>query len=182
MTRVPLQDPIYQLNFTLWTLEQLPRESPFRPILREFGYALHSIGRALPLAPEYQMRLGEAGIEAGQLPTPDVVAWREVRLEYLLIECKAAGFSPGSSTARQARALLVASADLRGPLGLPPGPLLPGVLSYLLPEPEPGRLVEALGEIARELRGLALPSALYSVFGLEERADGVYLLIRADNT
>lgn len=178
MSSVPLQDPIYQLNFTLWMLEQLPRESPFRPLLREIGYALHSIGRSLPLAPEYRLRLAAAGIEAGQLPSPDVVALREARLEYLVIECKAAGFSPGSSTARQARALLVAAADLRGPLGLPPGPMLPGILSYLLPEPEPARLTAALDEIAGELHGSALPGAPYTVFGLEERADGVYLLDR----
>lgn len=159
-------------------LEELPQEAPFRPLLREVGYALHSIGRSLPLAPEYRLHLATVGIEAGQLPTPDILAWREARSEYLLIECKAAGFSPGSSTARQARALLVASADLRGPLGLPLGPMLPGVVSYLLPEPEAARLVEALGEIAEELRGSALPAAACTVFGLEERADGVYLLDR----
>jgi len=178
MTAAPLRDPIYQLNFVLWMLEDLPGGPPTRPFLRDLGYTLFSLGGSLPMQPEYRLRVAEAGVGAGQAPAPDVLAARRESTEFLIIECKGGSFGVASSNSHQARALLVVSADLRGPLGLPPRPVVNAILSYLLPEPEPPELQETLEELTRELRSVGLPVAPVSVFGLEERADGVYLTDR----
>jgi len=178
MTAAPLRDPIYQLNFVLWMLEDLPGGAPTRPFLRDLGYTLFSLGSSLPMQPEYRLRIAGAGVDAGQAPAPDVLAVRRESSEFLIIECKGGSFGVASSNCHQARALLVVSADLRGPLGLPPRPVVNAVLSYLLPEPESADLQETLEQLRRELTSAGLPVAPFSVFGLEERPDGLYLTDR----
>jgi hypothetical protein len=178
MTGSALRDPIYQLNFVLWMLEELPPAAPTRPFLRQMGYTLHSLGGSLPMPPELRVRLADLNLEARQAPAPDVLASRRGSTEFLVVECKAASFGAGSSTAHQARALLVVSADLRGPLGLPALPEISGVVSYLLPEPDSTALEATVHELAQELEGARLPTAPFAVLGFEERSDGVYLLDR----
>lgn len=178
MTVSPLRDPIYQLNFVLWMLEELPSAAPTHPFLRRVGYTLHSFGGGLAMAPELRLGLAGVGLEAGQAPAPDVLASRRNTSEFLVVECKAASFGADSDTARQARALLVVSADLRGPLGLPPRPHVAAVVSYLLPESEAPALEDTLHHLTGELMEGGLPPAPFTVLGLEERPDGVYLLDR----
>jgi hypothetical protein len=178
MTAAPLRDPIYQLNFVLWMLEDLPDGAPTHPFLRDLGYTLFSLGGPLPMLPEYRLRIAEAGIDAGQAPAPDVLAVRRESTEFLVIECKGASFGLASSNCHQARALLIVSADLRGPLGLPPRPAVSTLLSYLLPEADTASLQATLGQLREELTSVGLPVAPFSVFGLEERPDGLYLTDR----
>lgn len=176
MTVSPLRDPIYQLNFVLWMLEELPATAPTRPLLHQLGYTLHSLGGGLALPPELRLRLADLGLEALQTPAPDVLASRRDSAEFLVIECKAASFGTASSTAKQARALLAISPDLRGPLGLPPRPEIAAIVSYLTPEPETPALEGTLSELASGLQDVGLPAAPFAVFGMEEKPDGIYLL------
>lgn len=59
MTGSALRDPIYQLNFVLWMLEEFPPAAPTRPLLRQMGYTLHSLGGGLPMPPELRVRIHE---------------------------------------------------------------------------------------------------------------------------
>ncbi len=178
MTASLLRDPIYQLNLVLWMLEELPQEAPTYPLLRNLGYELHSIGGNLSLPPDSRLRVADSGLGVVESPGPDVIASRARSSEFLLIECKGASFGAGSSNADQARGMLIASSDLRGPLGLAAAPEPVGIVGYLVPEPEAVALQDGLGDVKQQLERANLPSSSFTVLGVEERADGVYVLNR----
>ncbi|MBC7339280.1 MAG: hypothetical protein H5U04_05400 [Firmicutes bacterium] len=171
---VPVDDPVYQLNLVLHFLMKAPPEAvPIRPFLWELGFALDSVDRSLPLPPAVQMVA--ASLDVTNQPSPDVLASREANA-YLIIECKGSSFGPESGTAGQARGLILAAADLRGPLAMAtdrPPPY--GCVAYVLPEGDAERMRQTLLRVREQLQDLGLAVSPVCSLGLEVGEDGLYV-------
>lgn len=165
-----LGDPVFQLNLALWTLEELPKSAPIRPIFREHGYHLHSIARPLPLAPSLRAAL-DSSVKPNDAPSPDVLAEAQGN-PFLLIECKKSSFGTESSTAHQATKLIAISSDLTSSLGLSGG-ARPGIVTYLTPWDQCEALAGTLGEIHSELDGQGLQAPAPATIGILLDGEGV---------
>lgn len=170
-----LGDALYQVNLLIWLLQPLPQGSSVRSLLNEAGYRLESIARPLPLPPTRRQQLADAGLGASQQPGPDILAQYADDQQWLLLEAKGSSFSVHSSTAVQARGLLVAGGDLTGPLGLAPSVRPEGAVAYLLPEVDAPLLATTLSHLKQELTTAAIPAAPAGALGLSRQSDGIYL-------
>jgi hypothetical protein len=173
-SRALLADPVFQLNVTLWLVQALPPEAPVNAVLHRAGYELHAIGP--PLAPPPSLRpallrlIGNA-----DAPRPDVVlACRDDPI-MLVVECKAQGFGPEGTPARQALKLLAVATDVAGPLSLPGTPPRRGYVAYLTVAPEHRKLLPTLAALQALLRRASILPASTGTLGLEVRPDGVWL-------
>lgn len=172
-----LADPIYQLNFALWMLQPMPRESPITPVLFRAGYMLDSLSRPLPLPPAIRpalfSRLGNA-----DPPAPDILAEPARAIERLVIECKGNSFTLASSSSAQLIKLLAVGADLSGPLGLPAGTARPAHVAYLMPGDKADAQAETITEATADLQKAGMTPAAGSVIAMSRREDGVYVEAR----
>lgn len=169
-----LEDPVFELNVTLWMLQPLPGTAAIRPVLREAGYTLDSISRPLPFPLAQRAELA-AIAGSSDPPAPDVLAAGSASADWLIIECKGSGFSPDSSNSRQAMKLLAIAANLTPPLALPAGQIRPGHVVYLTRDEDRDAMGETLAELRRRLAEKALPAGLSGVLGLSSHDDGVYI-------
>jgi len=113
-------DPLFQLNLVLWALQPLGDDAPTHAPLAKAGYAAHSLARPLSPGPKLQETLRQlTGSPHG--PAPDVIAEPMTELPWLLIECKRTGFSPASSTARQAVKIIAIREPFLEAYGTPTG-------------------------------------------------------------
>jgi hypothetical protein len=174
-----LSDPIFQLNIGLWMLESLPREAPIWPMLREAGYILHSIGRAIPLPPGARVALRGLGLD-DHPPSPDLLASPPSNEKWLVVECKGHGFGPESSTAKQAMKILAASVDIAAGIGLQPGAKAPGAAVYLTVSPDHDPLATTLDDLRNRLDGIGVPSAQAGTLGLIRSGVGIHVEMAGD--
>jgi len=169
-----LADPIFQLNLTLWMLQPLPGMASTRPVLREAGYTLDSISRPLPFP--FAMRAAVAAAAGSHdAPCPDVLAAGPTQFDWLIIECKGAGFGPDSSAAKQATKLLAGAPDLTEPLALAPGGARSAHLTYLTRNDHREALAGTLEELRARLAAGGLRAGKSGAFGLSREVDGVYI-------
>lgn len=164
-----LADPVFQLNLVLWMLQGLPDRGPVRPLLREAGLLLESIGRRLSIAPEHRPRLRELGFGDGA-PGPDVVATDLEECPAVAIECKSNSFGPESSDARQAARILVAAQSLPSLLGRPGGA---GQVAYVTQYGDHERLADALVVLRERLAEAGLRCAVCWTLGLVRVPEGL---------
>jgi hypothetical protein len=164
-----LADPLFQVNLVLWMLQPLPDRAPVRPLLREAGFLLESIGRRLTILPEYRPRLRELGFGDGA-PVPDIVAIGLEECPALAIECKSNSFGPESSDAWQAARILVAADSLPATLGKPGGS---GQAAYVTQYDEHERLAATLAALRERLVNAGLRAAVCWTLGLQRVDMGV---------
>lgn len=169
-----VRDPVFQLNAVLWLVQELPVDADVRPILREAGYLLHSVGRRLPFSPALRERLRSVAGETGD-PCPDVVLVHQTDPAVLVSECKAASFGSASSTARQPLKLVAVSRDLADPLGMRPDAIRPGYVVYVVPSHDALKLPPTLTTIRARLQQAGSTAAPAAVVGLDRQDDGLYL-------
>jgi hypothetical protein len=163
-----LGDPVFQLNAALWMLIPARPESGTRPLLREVGYALDAIERNLHIP--FELREQVANYAGTSGPTsPDSVACAAHAPPWLALECKRSSFGPSSSTAEQARKLIVLAADLRRPLGLSNESDGSGVVGYLTRAGESTGLNSTLDQLRAEALAAGLPTGLTGVLSLDSQ-------------
>ncbi|MFB7179023.1 hypothetical protein ACFCYI_15115 [Streptomyces sp. NPDC056257] len=90
--------------------------------------------------------------------------------DHLVLECKASGFGAESSTADQARKLLIACADANVALGVPGDALV----LYVLPSEDAELQRQCLDELAEVVEGSGFTSAAFGTLGLEIDEDGLW--------
>jgi hypothetical protein len=175
-----LGDPVFQLNAGLWMLIPAHPESGTRPLLREVGYALDSIERSLHIPFEMRERVGNYAGTTG--PTsPDLVACAAHTPRWLALECKRSSFGAASSTAEQARKLILLAADLRRPLGLSDDSDGSGAVGYLTRASEATDLNSTLDKLRAEAVASGLPASPTGVFSLDtQNGDVVVCLVGGD--
>jgi len=170
-------DPIGQLNLMLWMTQPLPGECPVRPVLKEAGYRLMAIGPAMPLLPDLRERLQVKGLACRVEPEPDLLLTRDDGQEYLMLECKRTMFGADSSTAEQARGLVLQTGEqFNTVVGLPVAAATTAGLVYVSEHCDSPNPADGLNQIREELEGAGFPVAPAGVTCLQARDDGIYLI------
>ncbi len=170
-------DPIFQLNCLLWLTQPMPPSASFRAVLRQAGFEVDAISPPLTLPPDILSLLKDSGLAHQDSVRPDAVLCRQEDGRYGIVECKGSSFGVASSTARQARTLLLAvGPHLDESLGLRSGTVKRSVASYLVPWPDAADMSRTLGSLAAELRSCKLPIGKSCVLALEAGDAALWLV------
>lgn len=112
-------DPLFQLNTAIWLAQPQP-ELGFSvyPLFHKSNISLFSISPPLALPPDIRNKIA-GRLDCQNAVKPDLIfEKKDTRSEYFVLECKRSSFGPESSTAKQARTLLIAT-----------GPIYPEILA-----------------------------------------------------
>ena len=167
------RDPLFQLNVVLWMAQPLPSglEGQPQPLLYSRGFTVYAVGPLLALPPAVRLAVVDSGVDTQESAAPDVVLARQRDGRFAFVECKGGWFGVESSTARQARALLImagpAAADV---LGLQADGISEAMLSLISSEEDRGKLGDTLHDLGRELSQAHFRVGPSDVLGL--RTDG----------
>lgn len=163
-----IADPVFQLNSLLWLTQPLPDAVGIRPVLREAGFEVDAICPSLTLPPDILLLLKDSGLAHQDHIRSDVVLCRQQDGRYGVVECKGNSFSPDSSTARQARTLLVAVGPrLDEALGLSSGTVKRSTAGYLVASQAAAEMDLTLQALSNELRSRKLRAGASCVLALE---------------
>lgn len=170
MTPMPnesIRDPLFQLNALLWLAQPLPEKSEINSLLYQKGFMVYAIAPLLGLPPDLRLMAQGARINVQERVRPDVVLAHEGDRKFAFTECKANSFAPASSTAEQARSLLVVAGPRAAEvLGLAPGQVTDSLVAFMTPQSEQGRLAQTLTTLYEELDAAKIPGGQFSVLGL----------------
>jgi hypothetical protein len=171
-------DPLFQLNMVLWLAQPLPEAAPITPLFHERGFDVYAIAPLLPIPPDVLLAATDTHLAIQSGVRPDVVLVNLEESKYAFTECKKSAFGPASSTADQARSLLL----LAGPrsheiLGLVPGQVSKALLEYMVPENAVQPLGLSLEVLQRDLRERSFPTGDYCVFGISLNENNLSLTV-----
>lgn len=167
------RDPVFQVNSCLWLVaKSTPAKDGKRPFF-DAGYRLRSLGSKLAFSLEVRTRVAQCGWGRNP-PEPDLLFHHLASGDHLVLECKASSFSKDSSTAGQARKLLISCADSTTAVGIDGQ----AVVVYVLPSEDCSLQTETLSEITDELTEDGFVTALYGVLGLKIDDDGLWAELR----
>jgi len=145
----------------------MPSESEIRPLLYKQGFTVYAIAPLLGLPPDLRLMAQEAEINMQERVRPDVVLANESVRTFAFTECKKSSFGPISSTAEQARSLLVVAGPRAAEvLGLAPGQVAGSLLAFVTPQTEQESLAQTLATLSNELNAARIPAGQFSVLGL----------------
>jgi len=170
-------DPIGQLNLMLWMTLPLPGEYRLRPLLNEAGYRLFAIAPPMPLAPGLRERVQTKGLPCREQPEPDLLLVAEEDREFLMLECKRTMFGPDSSSADQARGLLLQTGgQFNVAVGLPIAASTITHLVYIAEHCDSPNPAEGLLAISHQLERAGFRVAPAGVVCLQARGEDIWLL------
>ncbi|MBM4033560.1 MAG: hypothetical protein FJ291_17495 [Planctomycetes bacterium] len=162
-----IRDPLFQLNAFLWMAQPLPRGADVEPLLYRRGFAVWAIAPLLTVPPDLRLRAQERSVVLQASVSPDVIVAKKAEGRFALVECKAASFGPASSTAEQARSLLIAG----GPrcaevLAIATSTLSESVLAFVVPEDQLEGFATTLETLGGELSNAQLSPGPPCLLGL----------------
>jgi len=174
-----VKDHLFQQNAIIWLTQPSVRHDGMTPILFGQGYSMLAIGRLLTLPVDLRQAIAEAQIAVQQKAKPDVILTHKEDRKYLFVECKENSFGPSSTTAKQARALMLMTGTRAAEiLGLDASEVAASYLGYVLPEAKVALLAETLDCLREEMADVELPYGPSSALGLAVRDGQVYLLVQ----
>jgi hypothetical protein len=181
MTLMPnelIRDPLFQVNALLWLAQPTPSGSEVSPLLYEQGFTVYAIAPLLGPPLDLRLKAQEAQINMQERVRPDVVLAHEGARKFAFAECKANSFGPTSSTAEQARSLLVVAGPRAAEaLGLAPGQVADSLLAFMTPQTEQGPLAQTLATLYEKLDAAQIPAGQFSVLGLASTETEVSIAI-----
>ncbi|MBL7222863.1 MAG: hypothetical protein ISS72_03325 [Candidatus Brocadiae bacterium] len=168
-----IRDPLFQLNAVLWMTQPLPSAAEIKPLLYSRGFRVRAIAPPLAPPPDLQLRAQEKRVDLKASVRPDVIVADE-RGRFAVTECKASSFGPGSSTAEQARSLLVVG----GPrcsevLALSDAAVSRSVVAYVMPEDQRDVFLPTLAQLDGELATAKLSPGTACIMGLRASARAI---------
>lgn len=167
------RDPVFQVNSCLWLVsDQANGVSPTRPYF-EAGYRLRSLGPRFPFSTSIKPKLISIGWNPAP-PEPDIVVHHHESGDHLVFECKASGFGFESSTAGQARKLLIAGADPESALSVAGD----AFILYTLPVEDVDLQMQCLEEVRAEIEEAGFNAAAHGTLGLEIDESGLWAELR----
>ena len=174
-----LSDPLFQLNVMLWLAQPLPKGKNITPIFYNQGFYVYAIAPLLAPPPDVRASAIEAEVNIQERCRPDVILKSGEENKFVFTECKAASFGVDSSTAEQARSLLIVAGPRADEiLGLPSDQDTRSLLAFLIPEDKRNSLRKTLKSLKEELAGKGLGPGDSSILALAASAGN--LLIRMD--
>ncbi|MFF3451224.1 hypothetical protein ACFYXJ_29225 [Streptomyces sp. NPDC002667] len=163
------RDPVFQVNACLWLVAKpSPAKDGQRPYY-DLGYRLRSLGAPLAFKDELRPKLAKSSLGA-KPPEPDVLIHHIASGDHLVIECKASSFSSSSSTAGQARKLLIACADADSAVGVAGE----AFVIYVIPGEDCQLQMTTLAELTAELNSEEFVTAPYGTLGLQVDDEGLW--------
>lgn len=174
------RDPLFQLNLILWLSLPSPSNRPVRPILHEAGFSVYSIDPLLSLVPEQRILTKEKSIKCQDNARPDVVLQRKDGAQtFILAECKKASFGTGSSTAEQARTLmLINEGTFKDVMGLDRHAKVESSTVYFVPEDQTNLLLATIKEMGDEFDKGNIPHGQAHVAGIIGNEKGIFLELK----
>jgi hypothetical protein len=160
-------DSLFQLNLAIWLAQPEPNGFSIRAIFYESGFTIYSIGPLLPLPPDIRLIIDKAKFDCQDAARPDLILATANRTKICFLECKRSSFGVISTTAQQARTLLL----LTGPivpevLALGPRGSAQGILTYLTRKDQVEDLQRTLDIIKKEIANTKLGMGKYGCFGI----------------
>ncbi|MBM3301542.1 MAG: hypothetical protein FJY85_16520, partial [Deltaproteobacteria bacterium] len=160
-------DPLFQLNALLWLTQPLPHGDRITPLFYQHGFTVYAIAPLLPVPLDLRLVAQQAGIAMRDGVRPDAVLTRESDRKFAFAECKAGSFGPTSSTAEQARSLLVVAGPRAAEvLGLASGQVADSLLAFVVPEAGRELLAPTLVSLGKELGEKRISVGRFSVLSL----------------
>ncbi|MDI6869269.1 MAG: hypothetical protein QMD88_06780 [Coprothermobacterota bacterium] len=146
------KDPLFQINLAIWLAQPQPLEDYYvYPLFYKSGLNVYSISPKLSLPPE--MVLETSGkVDCQGAAKPDLVLEAENKKKLCILECKASSFSPESSTAKQARTLLIACSNIARVLAISERGEHKAILCYLTGLGDIGLMEDTLTVLAEEVK------------------------------
>lgn len=173
-----IRDHLFLQNLVMWLAQPLTSLDDVRPILHEQGFSIVALGRLLSLPADVRASVRVADLATQQSTRPDVLLRHEAERKYFFVECKENSFGPQSTTANQARTLLlVAGPRAAETLGLDRREVTASYLGFMVPDDKVALLTKTLGSLHAEMAHARLPSGQSSVFGLAAQSDEISLSI-----
>ena len=172
-----VKDPVFQLNVLLWLAQPLPQAyQEITPLFYSHGFDVYALAPLLTLPPDILLVMRDRGFEVQARARPDVILAQELTGKFSVTECKGSSFGVDSSTAQQARTLLV----LAGPrchevLGLQAQAVQQSALSYLVPSPERPAMEATLSALLDTFRARGLSAGESLCLGLMITNEGLGL-------
>jgi hypothetical protein len=103
-----VKDPVFQLNVLLWLAQPLPQAyQEITPLFFNQGFDVYALAPLLTLPPDILLVMRDHEFAVQARTRPDVILAQELTGKFAITECKRGSFGVDSSTAQQARALLV---------------------------------------------------------------------------
>lgn len=175
------KDPLFQLNTLLWLAQPLAKDGDITPLFYQKGFTVYAISPLLPIPPDLRLASQQSGITLREGVRPDVVLSQSEQHKHAVIECKAGSFGAQSSTAEQARSLLIAAGPRSAEIfGLSPAEISASILGYLIPNSDREMLSQTLSELRGELADNGLPGGVSCVLGLEITDSHLGIFVDAD--
>lgn len=173
-----IRDHLFQQNAIIWLTQASVSPNGIVPVLSKQGYSTLAIGRLLTLPADIRRAVHEAGLVTQDSANPDFILIHKTDRKYLLVECKENSFGPSSTTAKQARALMIMAGKRAAEiLGLDTSEVEASFLGYVLPEENAAQLSNTLGHLREEMSRVGLPCGQSSVLNLVVRNGEVCLLV-----
>lgn len=168
-------DPLFQLNLGIWLSQSNPEGFSVRPLLYEAGFQILSVGPLLALPPDIRLRI-ETSLNCQDVARPDLIFEADNRTRLLILECKRSSFGRLSTTASQARTLLLLSGPIISEaLAIGKRSSAEGILCYLTRSSQIPRLEHTLSELTKELQDQKLDAGVNGCLGI--RPDDTAILL-----
>lgn len=162
-------DPLFQLNLAIWLAQPMPDSSFINPILYRSGFKIYLIGPVLSLPPDIRLTTGDLAGKLQASAKPEIIFESENKQKLLIMECKKSSFGKSSSTAHQARTLLVLSGSIVSEvLAIGARESSQGILCYLTKSEQKLQLEDTLAELSKEVKDLMnYDTGISGCFGIE---------------
>jgi hypothetical protein len=170
-------NPLFQLNLVLWLSWSFPTDSTIDPIFFRAGYRLSSIETELTVPPGSSLILRDSNIGVSRAARPEAILEHQEHQLFLTLECKASSFSPQSSTAKQAVALLTLNGnELSDLLGKPHSEIWNGILTYVSVQGQGNNLMSTLQDLSITLARCGIATPQIASLELSHQRDGIYIM------
>jgi hypothetical protein len=171
------KDPLFQLNLAIWLAQpQPPSEFYVYPLFYESQLNIYSIGPLLTLPPDIRLAVTEK-INCQDAVRPDLIFEALGKKKFCILECKSSSFGPESSTAEQARTLLlVIGSVISEVLGIGKRGETEGILCYFIGPNNAELMKKTLKILEEEIKDKTnLESGTYGCFEIKPSQTSIIL-------
>lgn len=172
------KDPLFQINLSIWLAQPHPKSEKYPlgiyPLFYNSGMTIYSIEPLLTLPPAVRLAISD-NINCQDSTRPDLVLRTQGKKEFCILECKISSFGPESSTARQAKTLLlIVGSIISDVLGV--SGQIEGMACYFLASSQIDQMKATLKTIAQEIREkTSIGIGVYDCFGIKPTQTDVLL-------
>jgi len=170
------KDPLFQLNLAIWLAQPQSSEFYVYPLFYKSQLNIYSIGPLLALPPDIRLAVTEK-INCQDAVRPDLIFEALGKKKLCILECKSSSFGPESSTANQAKTLLlIAGPVISEVLGIGKRGENEGILCYFIGPDGAELMEETLKILEKEIKDKTkLESGTYGCFEIKPSQTSIIL-------